>query len=289
MYKIKYGVVLIILLLMGGCATHHRSTKDGPLPYAVDVSRIPNAEPKVEPLSKYGNYATYHVFGKSYHTMKSSKNYQQIGTASWYGTKFHAQRTSSGERYDMLAMTAAHKTLPLPTYVEVTNLKNNKTIIVKVNDRGPFEGDRLIDLSYAAAKKLEMTGKGTATVRIKAIDPVLYAKQNNFFNLFRKPEERTVIAKSSTNTTIHTKAHSPVVVVHNGSAKTIYLQVGAFRNKGSAETLKKQLGSLMGSPVCVTQAKQKLFKVRIGPFNNIAAATHIQRKLQVMGFQSHRV
>lgn len=163
------------VMLLNGCSTVSR--KDGPPPYPVDETKIPNAVPKKEALSKYGNYDTYHVFGKAYHTLKTAKNYEEQGTASWYGTKFHSVRTSSGERYNMLAMTAAHKTLPLPTYVQVTNLKNGKKVIVKVNDRGPFEGNRLIDLSYVAAKKLGMIGHGTALVDVKALDPDQFNKR----------------------------------------------------------------------------------------------------------------
>lgn len=111
----------------------------------------------------------YHVFGKHYVVMKSSKDYQAKGTASWYGRAFHLRTTSSGERYNMYKLTAAHKTLPLPTYVQVTNLINGRKVVVKVNDRGPFVGNRLIDLSYGAAKQLGMVGRGLAPVRIKAL------------------------------------------------------------------------------------------------------------------------
>jgi len=135
----------------------------------------------MEPLSKSGNMDHYTVRGKRYNVMKSSKNYEAVGTASWYGTLFHARNTSSGDPYDMLSMTAAHKTLPLPTYVEVTNLNNHRTIIVKVNDRGPFESNRLIDLSYVAAKKLGILGHGTASVKIKAIDPSTWVKTDNMW------------------------------------------------------------------------------------------------------------
>jgi rare lipoprotein A len=169
---IKASIVILFMLLLAGCAfTRH---KDGPPNYYVDVSKIPNATPKVEPRARYGNLPSYTVFGKRYYTLKSSKGYQAIGTASWYGTQFHSLRTSSGERYNMLGMTAAHKTLPLPTYVQVTNLKNHRQVIVKVNDRGPFASNRIIDLSYVAAKKLGMLGHGTATVEVKAIDPLTY-------------------------------------------------------------------------------------------------------------------
>ena len=138
-----------------------------------DYDKIPDAVPKHEPLSKYGNNP-YNALGKSYKPLKSSKGFKQKGTASWYGTKFHGRRTSSGETYDMWAMTAAHPTLPLPTYVRVTNLDTNKKIIVKVNDRGPFLHGRVIDLSFAAAHKLDIANKGTGRVSVEALDPDEY-------------------------------------------------------------------------------------------------------------------
>lgn len=166
---IQFVLTVIFLLLLSSC-TKKISTEDGPPDFYVDASKIPNAVPKKTRPAKYGNMRSYKVFGKRYHVLKSSKNYHAVGIASWYGKKFHSRLTSSGEPYNMLAMTAAHKNLPLPTYVEVTNLKNNRKIIVKVNDRGPFSSNRIIDLSYVAAKKLGMLKKGTALVSIKAID-----------------------------------------------------------------------------------------------------------------------
>lgn len=140
-----------------------------------NLSRIPNAKPKIEPLSRWGNrYGksnSYVIFNKRYHVRSTSRGYKERGFASWYGTQFHGRKTSNGDKYDMFAMTAAHKTLPLPTYVKVTNLKNNKRIIVKVNDRGPFHQNRIIDLSYAAALKLGMLGQGTAKVEVESVDP----------------------------------------------------------------------------------------------------------------------
>lgn len=171
-----YAIILFIYFFLAGCST---VTKDGPPPYDVDVSRIPNAQPKVEKLSKYGNMPVYRVNGKNYYVMNSSKNYEAEGTASWYGTKFHKHNTSSGEKYDMLSMTAAHRTLPLPTYLQVTNEANGRSVIVKVNDRGPFADNRLLDLSYAAAKKLGMIGHGTAYVKVKAIDPTEYQNKED--------------------------------------------------------------------------------------------------------------
>lgn len=173
-----FKVIVIVLFALVLCSCSH-VRRDGPPNFNVDETKIPNAVPKPERLSKYGNMRSYTVNGIRYYPMRSARHYQAVGTASWYGTLFHEQRTSNGERYDMLAMTAAHKTLPLPTYVEVTNLRNHRKIIVKVNDRGPFKPGRIIDLSYVAAKKLGMLGRGTAPVRVVAIDPYEFARNLN--------------------------------------------------------------------------------------------------------------
>ena len=176
--KIRFPILISMMLLANGCS-HFRTSyipasegKDGGPLCPHDVACIPNAIPKPEPLSKYGNPATYEVFGKTYRVAKTAKHGStQKGMASWYGTKFHGRRTSSGEPYDLYGMTGAHKHLPLPTYVCVKNLKNNREVIIKLNDRGPFVSDRIIDLSYAAAKKLGIYEVGTAPVSITVIDP----------------------------------------------------------------------------------------------------------------------
>ncbi len=131
---------------------------------------IQDAVPKVEPRSRYGNPASYVVFGKRYYTKDESKGHVERGLASWYGPGFHGRKTSSGERYDMYAMTAAHKTLPLPTYARVTNIENGRSAVVRINDRGPFHGPRVIDLSRAAAAKLGVLAAGTAEVEVRALD-----------------------------------------------------------------------------------------------------------------------
>lgn len=136
-----------------------------------DPASIPDAVPKQESLSPYGNPAEYEAGGHTYHVLKTSEGYEAEGVASWYGPNFQGRRTSSGETFDMYKMTAAHRTLPLPTYVEVTNLENGRKAIVRVNDRGPFKKDRLIDLSYVAAVKLGVVGTGTARVRVRAVGP----------------------------------------------------------------------------------------------------------------------
>jgi len=135
------------------------------------LASVPDAVPVQEERSRYGNPTEYEVMGRTYRVMGTSSGYEAEGMASWYGPDFQGRRTSSGEPYDMYAMTAAHPTLPLPTYVEVTNVENGRTVVVRVNDRGPFHPDRIIDLSYVAAWKLGMVGHGTARVRVRALEP----------------------------------------------------------------------------------------------------------------------
>lgn len=221
-----------------------------------DVSNIPNAVPKDEPRSKYGNPASYKVLGKTYYTMNNSRNYQEKGIASWYGSKFHGRRTSSGEPYDMYAMTAAHKTLPLPSYLEVTNLNNGRKVIVKVNDRGPFHDNRLIDLSYTAAKKLGIVGHGTGLVAIRAITgsevPV-----NVVTNVQKIPIRATPVG--------------------------MYLQVGAFSTSTNAQQFKSKVQSKIGDEVIVT-SDGKLYRVRIGPLDNVEQGDSLASRLVTLGF-----
>lgn len=308
--KLLPFVLLGVLFTLTSCSTV--SQKDGPPPFDVDVSKIPDAVPKSERVSKYGNKPVYNVFGKNYHVMSSSKNYEEQGIASWYGTKFHARHTSNGERYDMLGMTAAHKTLPLPTYVQVTNLSNGKKVIVKVNDRGPFEGNRIIDLSYVAAKKLGMLGHGTARVDIKAIDPVRFAEQHQ-----KSREERVTTTDDfylTDNNTVKTPAsevdplmpssrHRAMHVAqastesdsftpaprhharHVAQGSAVYMQVGAFRNRHYAERLKNRVGPMTTSPVKIASGKN-MYRVQIGPIKDLATANHINKKLKAAGLSA---
>lgn len=229
---------------------------DGPPLERANVDNIPDAVPKHEPRSKYGNPASYEVFGKRYTTLTSSLGFVERGTASWYGRKFHGQRTSSGEPYDMYAMTAAHKHLPLPTYVRVTNLNNNRSIIVKVNDRGPFHGDRIIDLSYAAATKLGYVDSGTAPVEITALTPASTATSTS--------------AKST-------------------QSGTVFVQVGAFTERVNAEQLRNRL-SHVSAPINVRQETDSpLFRVRIGPLASAASADSLTKDLRDLGLQPYVV
>lgn len=207
-----------------------------------------DAIPKEEPPSPYGNPPSYHVMGQTYHVMDSAQGYKEEGIASWYGTKFHGRRTSSGEVYDMFEMTAAHKTLPLPSYVRVTNLDNNRSVIVRVNDRGPFVSNRIIDLSYSAAHKIGVFRSGTAPVMVEHIT-------------------------------------EDGVPIDNGDA--IFLQVGAYSKKSVAETVRKRFAEKEKYPVFLQKLEeQSLYRVRIGPISSMAAGQAIIAKYQTTPFSN---
>jgi len=248
----KLKIILLILLLQLAACSSHRSLQDGPPGSNVDVSHIPNATPEKLPRSPYGNPASYSVFGKRYYVMNSEKGYNQKGTASWYGTKFHGHLTSSREPYDMLAMTAASKTLPIPCFVKVTNLNNGKSVVVKVNDRGPFVSTRIIDLSYAAARKLEYTNTGTALVQVTALTPW--------------DESPSYNQKLNSN-----------------FEKAIYLQLGAFSQRNNALALQTRLEHLVSKPVHIS-ADASLYRVRVGPLNNTNETDHLKAILDQQGY-----
>ncbi|MCF6235612.1 MAG: septal ring lytic transglycosylase RlpA family protein [Gammaproteobacteria bacterium] len=238
-FHLNYLLYLGIGLFLSACsstpvATGVGTKKDGPPPQSVDVTSITDATPKFEAKSRYGNPESYVVGNRRYYTMESSQGYVAEGVASWYGSKFHGRRTSSWEIYNMYGMTAAHKSLPLPTYVEVTNLDNGKKIVVKVNDRGPFVDDRLIDLSYVAAAKLDIAHRGTGRVKVRAID---------------------------------VKQGARAVAKEEAVASRIYLQVGAFSQHNNAEKLKKSLINKHFSNVHIHK-NNSLYRVRIGPVDN---------------------
>lgn len=214
------------------------SDKDG-APSGPAPSWFRKIFPKHEPLSRYGNPGTYRVDGHTYEVLTSANGYRERGVASWYGTKFHSRRTSSGEDYDMYALTAAHKTLPIPTYVRVKNLSNGREAIVRVNDRGPFHSGRVIDLSYAAAAKLGLLPKGTAPVEVVALA-----------------------------TTTHGKAH----------VARYYLQAGAFNSAKLAESLRIKVSKLTRSRVFIEKYKHR-FIVKVGPLANKQAAYQLTRSL----------
>lgn len=257
-------LVVTSLMVLTGCQTYSPMTKDsvkdsGPS-QPVDVAHIPDAVPRVEPRTAAGNKSPYKVLGKTYHVMPDSQGYSVKGIASWYGRKFHGRRTSNGEIYNMYGMTAAHKTLPIPTFVEVKNLNNGNTVIVRVNDRGPFHGDRVIDLTYAAAKKLGFVDKGTAPVTVTAIDPVTFNQSDPINN--GQPQQ--VVATNEIKAPAMDESAGYVL------PDNTFLQAGAFGSRDSANALKTRLSELTQYPIFVetVAAAKQLFRVRIGPFKD---------------------
>ena len=226
MYDPKTNYPLLLVLLLGTSACSFTGPRDGAPRKHVNVAKIPDATPRVEPITSAGNPSSYVVLGKRYHVMQSSAGYVERGLASWYGTKFHGRKTSNGETYSMYKMTAAHRELPIPTYVLVTNLKNGREVIVRVNDRGPFHPNRIIDLSYVAAKKLGIVGSGTGVVEVRSIDPRTWNKP--------KPAKPTQTASKPQ------------------SYDVLYIQAGAFSSQHNAKQLQQELNSLFPNrlPCC---------------------------------------
>lgn len=237
--------------------------------FRINANKIANAVPKVEPLSKRGNPKSYVVFGRRYYVMKHADGYHARGIASWYGMKFNHFQTSNGEIYNVAGMTAAHKTLPLPTYLQVTNLHNGKKVIVKVNDRGPFVSNRLIDLSYVAAKKLDMTGTGTAPVSIVAITPGI--TRLTFAERTTK-EQKTARYRSE-------KKYPP------------FIQLGLFKQRTSAQRLALLVKQWTTSPVKIKKTpihRRLYYQVVIGPLSNSQRSQQLHRQLQLAGLSQSK-
>lgn len=203
---------------------------------------IKDAVPKLESKSRGGNYSPYTVFGKTYEVMADAKGYKARGGASWYGLKFHGHKTSNGEIYDVYKMSAAHKTLPIPSYARVTNLLNKRSCIVRVNDRGPFHDGRIIDLSYAAATKLGYIGDGTAQVEVEAIDPKVWLAMQSQLALQKKSTKKAVLL-----------------------TKTIYLQIAAYTQVDIANEMYQNLYAKYNHPVFLESGKDRFHRLKIGP------------------------
>ncbi len=257
------GLVLVALALaVVACAPPVRDQapepiQDGPPTHGrFDPSKIQYPVPRPEPRSPYGNHSPYEVLGVTYEVLPTARDYREIGIASWYGTKFHGRATSSGEPYDMYQLTAAHKTLPLPTYAEVRHLENGRSIIVRINDRGPFHPDRIIDLSWAAAVKLGIDQSGTGPVEVTTItfpDALTYAVG---------------------------PARLPVL-----------LQVGAFSELARAEAVAGQLRDAGLGPVRTENARTsqgRVFRVQVGPVAHAEEAIALVDQIDQLGLGQAR-
>lgn len=237
---------------------------------------MPDAVPGDETPSRYGNPASYTVLGKTYTLAPSCKGYHDRGIASWYGKQFHGGRTSDGETYDMYSMTAANKVVPIPCYARVTNLQNGKSVVVKINDRGPFVDNRLIDLSYAAATRLEMTGTGTALVDVQAVTPGESAPP--------LPAASPSLAPAVITTAANPGATPQPATV---SGPSMYLQVGAYAARSNADAAIQKLTVNGVNPAFilpVTEGGRTLYKVRIGPVADVAGIDALGAKLASLGY-----
>jgi rare lipoprotein A len=230
-----------------------------------NLDQIADAQPKVEPLHRYAN-RPYQVFGKEYVPLASVQSYRQRGVASWYGKKFHGQRTASGEAYDMYAMTAAHPTLPIPSYARVTRVATGRSIIVRINDRGPFHQGRMIDLSYAAALKLGFAHLGSAEVELESIEPGQAVT----------PTEQA--AAQAPQAAALTEQALPAIE----QAAAVYVQVGAFSSRENAESLRSRLEDELGWLKDTVQvlAIGNLWRLHVGPYRTQDDARAVAERIE---------
>ncbi len=261
---------LLLAVILAGCSTSSRYSMDTDAAPDVefDVGNLPDPVPIYEPPSRGGNKSPYTVWGRSYNVLPTAEGYREHGGASWYGAKFHGHLTSNGEVYNMYEMSAAHKTLPLPTYVKVTNLDNGRSVVVRVNDRGPFHDGRIIDLSYAAAKKLGYYSKGTAQVEVEAITVAPDATIS---------QQASPMQIESGNSDVKGRTE------RLASGYGYFIQVGAFSSMQAAQQLKQRLNETTQQKAFVTTSNDtaKVFhRVRMGPFYDLQQARVLLQQLE---------
>ena len=257
-----------LCVVLTGCAISARRAPQPPErlpppaavpPPPVGVESIPDAVPRLEPRSAHGNPPFYDVLGRRYFVLAAADGYLERGVASWYGPTFHGGNTSSGEPYDMYGMSAAHRTLPLPTYARVTNLRNGRSVVVRINDRGPFVANRLIDLSYTAAAKLDMIREGTTLVEVRALTP-------------GAPDELTRSAQSP--------------------PPSLYVQAGAFAAAHNAQHLLERLhaaGLASAFILSPLEGRSRLYRVRLGPVSGVAEFDSLAARLAALGIRDARL
>lgn len=261
--------VLWLLSLLVGCSVMEQ--RDSAPTATIDLDSIEPVVPIVEPITAAGNKSPYVVFGNTYHVMADSQGYSERGVASWYGTKFHGRLTSNGEVYNMYGLTAAHRSLPIPSYVRVRNLENSEEIIVRVNDRGPFHDDRVIDLSWAAAAKLGFADTGTAPVEITYIDPAQY---------------QVALAAESRQQTAEPEPLLPAPLTNLGD--NAYLQVAALSDEQSVSRLLDKLLPITRHPIEIIDEQTDMgviYRIQIGPIGEQSELSLMQTMLEMGGMQ----
>lgn len=230
----------------------------------VDVSKLVEPQPRVEPRARYGNKSPYSVLGQTYSVLPQAAGYLERGISSWYGAKFHGYMTSSLEPYDMYQFSAAHKSLPLPSYARVTNLDNGKSVVVRINDRGPFHENRIIDLSYAAAVRIGVWPKGTGLVEVRALDPA-------------HPD---------------TQHAAPPAAAKRPGKPRIFLQLGAFAELANAQRVEQEVRRSKLGPASIETSRindREIHRVRIGPMATVDAADVLAARIEKLGLGTPRV
>ncbi len=252
--------IAAVAAIMAACTTptpqvsRYPDAHDGAPPRSIDPEDVADAVPRPDPILRAGNASPYTVNGETYEILEEFRDYRERGIASWYGTKFHGHATSNGEIFDLYEASAAHKTLPIPCYARVTNLDNGQSVVVRINDRGPFHSDRLIDLSYGAAVKLGYMEKGTARVEVAVLDIAGVDDRRN-----------------------------------TASGDYRFLQLGAFGSEASAQRLQGELKDLLPAPVFISpvqSGESLLYRVRVGPVADQAELLALQQLLQASGYDS---
>jgi rare lipoprotein A len=283
-FQLNFKLILLSFLTvtLTACVSSSPSTSnagrydmeyDSPVLEPIDINTIPEVVPQPVNRTMAGNKSPYEVNGLSYTVMDSEVGYQESGRASWYGRKFHGHLTSNGEIYDMFSFSAAHKSLPIPSFAKVTNLDNGKSVVVRVNDRGPFHEDRIIDLSYAAAAKLDYADVGTARVHVEALTPWLERVEES--------EEPTVILASNVDdNAIDQEEIAAERQRIEEDAGQEYLQLGAFSNLQSAENLLSSVMAITELPAFIRSDVNQstnniLHRVRLGPLNETIQLDHL--------------
>jgi rare lipoprotein A len=286
------GALLAVAGLAAGCAAHRDERAGASTPVAsapaVEATAVINP-----PRSARGNPPFYDVLGRRYHVLDSSEGFIEEGVASWYGPDFHSRPTSSGEMYDMYAMTAAHKTLPLPTWVEVTNVVNGRRVIVKVNDRGPFVGERIIDLSFSAAEALDMVRDGTAQVVVRAlgVPPAALAASvpgsvSEPAPAAVEPEVVAAAVAAAPPRPLSTESPSPAAL-----PEKMFIQVGAFSDRGNASRLVDRLrdGGFANAFIATGVGAGALHRVRVGPLADANEFDRVNDRLRRLGVGASRL
>ncbi|MBF8291246.1 MAG: hypothetical protein HW392_73 [Steroidobacteraceae bacterium] len=251
----RLALPALVLLAAAGCA--QQPQRPEPAAPGGAGERVPRAEPR----ARLGNPPFYEVAGKRYVVRESAAGYSERGVASWYGPTFHGGRTATGETYDMNAMTGAHPTLPLPTWVRVTNLQNGRSVVVRLNDRGPFSNNRIIDLSHAAAEQLDMIRAGTAMVEVQSL-----AGGN-------------AVAEAA-------PAAQPA------TAPRFFAQAGAFGEEENARRLAERLRDAQVGEVAISEARvdgRRLFRVRVGPVTGVSEFDALIERLRQAGVEFARL